>query len=94
MFGIRPIEANSKPTTHSISIKDIKFLPEDLQIDAGDTVVWTNEDIVPHTVTDKGIFDSKPLQTNAQYKRQFKKKGDFIYTCTLHPMMTAKIKVK
>ena len=37
--------------THSVRIEGMKFIPERLEVAAGDTVVWTNKDFLPHSVT-------------------------------------------
>ena len=37
--------------THTVAIDGVKFDPETIAVKAGDTVVWVNQDPVPHTVT-------------------------------------------
>ena len=49
--------------THTILIKDFAFVPDHLIVSAGDTVVWKNEDIVPHTATGRGVFDSQEIDS-------------------------------
>jgi plastocyanin len=36
---------------HAVEIRGMAFHPEVLEIRLGDTVVWTNRDLVPHTAT-------------------------------------------
>ena len=41
----------SPPRQHIVEIRDFGFHPERTLISPGDTIVWINRDIVPHTVT-------------------------------------------
>ncbi len=81
--------------TYTILIKGFKFTPDKLQVNAGDTVIWKNEDIVPHTATAVGKkFDSKSLDKDQSWKYVAKSRGSFPYICTFHPTMTAELTVK
>ena len=42
-----------KAKTHTITIEGMRFQPEVLTVSPGDTIVWVNKDIVPHTATSK-----------------------------------------
>jgi plastocyanin len=84
-----------KPATHTITIDATRFQPESLTIRAGDTVVWINKDVIPHTATSTAAgFDSGMIGSGASWKQAFKKKGDFGYVCTYHPTMKAKLRVE
>ena len=51
-----------KPKTHTVTIEGMRFQPEMLTVERGDTIVWVNKDIVPHTATStSGGFDSKDI---------------------------------
>jgi plastocyanin len=77
-----------------VVIEAMKFAPADVTVKPGDTIVWTNKDIVAHTVTAKtGAFDSKVIPPGGTFKYVARKKGAFAYICSLHPM-TAKLKVR
>ena len=83
-----------KPATVAVAIEGMRFSPAAVEVKAGDTVVWTNRDIVAHTVTAKaGAFDSKVIPPGGTYKFVARKIGDFAYACSLHPM-TANLKVR
>ena len=61
----------------------------------GTTVVWTNEDEDPHTVTASDrSFHSAALDTGGKFSFTFTKAGDYSYFCSLHPQMTGKVIVK
>lgn len=83
------------PASHTIVIEAMQFSPQVLEVKAGDTIEWINKDAFPHNATTvaKG-FKSKPLPPNAHWKFTAREKGSFAYTCTLHPMMTARLIVK
>jgi plastocyanin len=84
-----------KVATVKIAIEGMKFSPADVTVKAGDTVVWTNNDVVAHTVTSKeGVFDSKVIPPGATFKFVARRKGDFVYICSLHQPMTADLKVR
>ena len=58
-----------------------------------DTVVWKNEDIVPHTATGKGVFDSQEIGSMKSWTYKTTRKGKFPYICTYHPTMSAELTV-
>ena len=84
-----------KAKTHTITIEGMRFQPEVLTVASGDTIVWVNKDIVPHTATSKtGGFDSKDIQVDKSWKYTIRTKGDFAYICTFHPTMKAMLRVE
>jgi plastocyanin len=83
-----------KPKTHTVTIEGMRFQPEMLTVERGDTIVWVNKDLVPHTATSKaGNFDSKLIEADKSWKHMVRKKGDFAYICTFHPTMKAMLQV-
>jgi plastocyanin len=83
-----------KPATHTIIIEGVKYVPEALTVKRGDTVVWINKDPFPHTVTAKGSFDSRDIGAGKSWRWTPRKAGEYAYICTLHPNMTAALKVE
>lgn len=78
----------------TVLIKGFKFEPETVTVNVGDTVEWKNADIVPHTATAAGEFDSKNIRPGGAWKFVAKHKGRFNYICTLHPNMKGKLMVQ
>jgi plastocyanin len=80
----------------SVTLKDIKFNPSTVNIKAGDTVTWTNDDSVGHDVTGDGFKsgDAGGLQQGDTFKHTFDKAGTFKYRCTVHPGMEGEVVVK
>ena len=84
-----------KPKTHTVVMENMRFQPETLTVARGDTIVWINKDLVPHTATSKtGGFDSQLVQAEESWRFTARKKGEFAYICTFHPTMTAMLRVR
>jgi plastocyanin len=84
-----------KPKTHTVTMENMRFQPETLTVSRGDTIVWINKDLVPHTATSKtGGFDSQVIQAAKSWRFTAAKKGKFAYICTFHPTMTGTLQVK
>ena len=81
------------PKTHTVLITGFRFVPEKLEVNTGDTVIWKNADLVPHTATARK-FDSKGLDQGQSWSYIAKAKGSFPYICTFHPTMKAELTVK
>jgi plastocyanin len=82
------------PAEAAVSISGFAFDPNALEIAAGTTVTWTNNDGPSHTVTaDDGSFDSGTMANGASFSFTFDTPGTFTYHCAIHPNMTATIVV-
>ncbi len=69
------------------------FVLPTLTVDRGTTVIWSNQDGVPHTATaDDGEFNSGTLNDQT-FRHTFEEAGTFSYFCEVHPTMTATITV-
>ncbi len=79
------------PVTHQVEIRAMQFVPAALTVAVGDTVVWTNRDVVPHTVTAVGSFDSLMIEGGRQWEHVVTRAGETGYVCTYHPTMQAKL---
>ena len=78
-----------------VGIDNFTFNPKEVRVKAGDTVVWTNNDDIPHTVASpRNSIRSKPLDTGDSFSFTFTTPGDFNYFCSLHPHMTGRIVVE
>jgi len=80
--------AHAAGTTHAVRIEGMKFIPERLEVATGDTVVWTNKDFLPHSVTAREArVESGDLAPNKSWRFIARKKGEMHYICRLHPVM-------
>jgi plastocyanin len=79
----------------AVKIDNFSFGPATITIPAGTTVIWTNNDDVPHVVaSDDKVFKSKALDTDDRFSFTFTKPGTYNYYCAIHPKMTARIVVQ
>jgi plastocyanin len=72
----------------------MQFSPTALTVRRGDTVTWRNNDLVPHTATAQGRFDSGAIAPGKTFSRKMDQAGEFDYICTYHPGMKGKVTVK
>jgi len=97
MSVILVIIPSASAEDHEISITDdMKFDPEDLTINVGDTVNWTNNDGMGHTATSTdgpASFDSGNIAAGATWSFTFTEAGTYNYKCDYHSSMTASITV-
>jgi plastocyanin len=81
--------------THTVVMEGMVFQPNAITVTAGDTIVWVNKDMVPHSATSESAgFDSKVIQPNGSWRTRVEQVGSFDYVCSFHPMMTAKLQVR
>ena len=82
--------------TLNAGIKNMTFTPRTIEITAGTTVIWrNNEDQLPHTVTaDDASFDSGILGPGATWSHTFETPGEYPFHCTPHPFMKGMVVVK
>ena len=86
-----------KETVHklyNIEIKEMKFQPAEVTLQKGDTVVWTNRDIVTHDVTEEKskVWTSGPLAPGKSWSLVVTKSAD--YYCSIHVVIKEKLIVK
>ena len=76
------------------TIDNFTFKPDTLTVRMGTTLVWENEDDIPHSIVEaQGKFRSAALDTGDTFSFTFDKVGAFDYFCGLHPFMKGKIVV-
>ena len=82
--------------THHVIIENMKFTPAVMNLRPGDKIEFKNQDLVPHTVTDKEsppAFDSGVIQMGATWDFTAVHAGTFNFRCTFHPTMEGSIVV-
>jgi plastocyanin len=80
--------------THEVKLEGMKFAPASLTVQRGDTVTWRNADVVPHTATAAGKFDSGNIAPGKSVSKKMDLPGEFDYVCSYHPGMKARLVVK
>jgi plastocyanin len=70
-------------TTEVKMAKSYVFEPKTIEIEAGQTVTWTNDDNFTHTVQVDGQEDHK-VEQDESVSIAFDTPGTYHYVCTLH----------
>ena len=70
-----------------VSISNNKFTPNDLTIQVGDTVRWTNTQGFHDVVEDNNVFSSGPPSSSAfVFERTFNSIEEVLYHCSVHSL--------
>jgi plastocyanin len=78
-----------------VKIDNFAFAPQRVVVKAGTTVIWINDDDIPHTVASSTkLFKSNALDTKDKFSFTFTTPGAYEYFCSLHPHMTGTIVVE
>lgn len=101
--GSSPTSTTSRTSTDDssseVQIRLIAFKPSELDVTAGTTVTWRQNDPGSHTVTSgtvdqgagnvtvapDGTFSSGELTTDENFEFAFAKAGTYPYYCEIHP---------
>lgn len=70
-----------------VDIVDDGFEPTEVEVTAGDTVVWEHTGQRTHTVAFEDGESSAGLESGDAYERTFTTEGEFPYVCAIHPSM-------
>ncbi|MGO3182894.1 MAG: plastocyanin/azurin family copper-binding protein [Aequorivita sp.] len=86
------VTIEQSPTTHIVTIYQMKFDPENIEVKKGDIVEWVNKDFVPHDVTEiNRKWKSKPLNQDDKFSKVITQDAD--YFCSIHVVMKGSITV-
>jgi len=80
-----------------VIIKKFKFIPAEITINKGDTIIWKNmEKRQYHSVWFEKQGDPEPdyFFPDETYSRTFNDSGDFPYRCGPHPEMLGSVSVR
>lgn len=92
MGGVRGGAARGTPV---VRISGFQFLPREITVAPGDTVVWQNEDAFAHTTTaDGGAWSSPEFSVPGRYALVAPTPGRYPYHCAAHPGMRGVLVVR
>ena len=96
LFGVWPVLATATGRTHIVVMEGMKFSPPTLRIRSGDTIVFKNNDLVPHTATAKQgeVFDSGIVKPGESWTFAPKFHATIPYVCIFHPTMEGRIEME
>jgi plastocyanin len=95
LFSVTSLNLGAQEVVVEIYKK--KFIPAQIIIDVGDTVVWkNNEKRQYHNVWFKQFDKEEPdyLFPKETYQKTFNQSGEFGYECGPHPRMQGSVTVK
>jgi plastocyanin len=75
-----------------VEMTKLRFAPAEIAIRLGDSVIFVNRDLVPHTATGQS-FDTGNLRQDERKEIAFPEAGEFPYVCRFHRHMTGIIRV-
>lgn len=85
----------AQPRPVTARMRQLNFEPRRVQISAGTTVIWRNDDQVVHTVkAADGSWESPNINPGSSYRRTFNRPGRYEISCGPHPFMKQTIEVK
>lgn len=82
------------PRAHAVAIRGFVYAPDTLVAAPGDTVVWANADVVPHTATAAGRWDTGQIGAGASGRTVAGAAGTYAYVCAYHPTMRGTLIVR
>lgn len=79
------LASNAAAATHQVQVFSFGYQPKFLEIQPGDTVVWTNTGGSHNVVADDGSFTNGPVSASAwTFSRTFTQPGEIGYYCAPH----------
>jgi plastocyanin len=88
------LSARAHGRTHTVRIEGMQFVPATLSVHAGEHVTWHNLDVVPHTATAAGRFDSGAIAAGQSWTQTAPPPGRYEVVCSFHPGMKALLVVQ
>jgi plastocyanin len=87
------VSVSAQAATIQISMENLEIMPAQASARVGDTIEWSNKDVLAHTATARnGDFDVM-LPPKKIGKLVATKVGTFEYYCRFHPNMKAMLNV-
>src|SRR5690242_17259038 len=84
--------ASAEPKTVEVVIERFAFMPASIEVRPGDTVVFINRDIVPHTATSlDGSWTTKDIPRGGSEALVVPANGSGTYDCRYHPAMKGRL---
>ena len=83
------------PTRHTVKLHEFQFKPAVVRAAVGDTIIWENLDIVPHTAdANQRAWSSGNIPGRSKAMTVVTRKGEQEFTCLYHSNMKGKLVVK
>jgi plastocyanin len=85
--------AGAGTRTHRIEMQNMRFGPVPADIKAGDTIVWVNRDLVPHTATARDRSFDVVIPSRGTATMVVRRAGTTAFYCRYHPTMRGSLVV-
>lgn len=90
-----PPAVNGTRVSIADNARDDSYRPNPVELKAGETVTWVNDDSTVHTATaNDRTFDSGVLMEGDSFSFTFDREGEYAYYCDVHPNMVGTVVVK
>jgi plastocyanin len=87
--------ATKAARTVAVTMRNIRFRPHRIVVHLGQTVRWTNDDQVDHTVASSALrLASEGIGPGKTFSYTPKRRGTFAYFCTIHAGQTGVLVVQ
>ena len=97
-FGETAVTIPNEAAQPSCAESGSCFLPSEVTVGVGETVTWSNDGSVIHTITSgnpedrsDGIFDSSIIMSGDTFSHTFTEAGQYNYFCSIHPWMQGSV---
>ena len=88
-------DAGAAANATAAEIRAMKFTQERIEVTAGTTIRWTNNDQLQHSVTaNDGSWDSGLINPGGTWTHTFAQPGEYAFHCTPHPFMKGVVVVR
>ena len=101
VFGETAVTIPNEASDISCAESGTCFLPGEVTIGVGESIIWSNDSSVVHTVTSgnpedgsDGFFDSSIIMSGDTFSHTFTEAGQYNYFCSIHPWMQGSVLVK
>jgi plastocyanin len=81
------------PRTHGIEMQNMRFGPVPANIKAGDTILWVNRDLVPHTARARDRSFDVVIPSRGSATTVARRAGTILFYCRYHPVMRGQLAV-
>lgn len=84
------------PVRIRVDIRDLTFGPAVVVVAVGDTILWINHDLFPHTATADGAagWDTGLIPADSARSAVARRPGTYNYECKVHPTMRGQVIVR
>jgi plastocyanin len=94
VLGVVAVSGCTSQSANTVTIQNNSFIPANLNVTVGTTVMWINKANVTQGITsDSGVFKSGNLTNGMSYNYTFNQSGTYQYHSTVNPSMTGTIVV-